>query len=541
MMYDIAALQHLYGPNYTTNSGDSVYGWSPSTGEMFINGAGQGAPGANRIFMTVWDGGGTDTYDLSNYGSALTIDLRPGQWTTTSPAQLAKLHFNGSQIAVGNIANALLHAGSWLAIIENAKGGWGPDTIIGNQAPNTLWGNAGNDALFGGNSNDMLFGGLGADYLVGGNGFDLAGYGDATSGLIADLRYIGVNNGEAFGDSYISIEGVAGSAFADSLRGDDLDNLIYGQNGGDALYGRGGNDALVGGVGADILDGGPGIDAASYGTAAAGVVADLRYPGVNTGEAAGDIYVSIERLYGSPFADSLRGDNLANLIFGAAGDDLIYGRGGNDTLAGGDGNDVLMGGYGADLLVGGDGLDLASYGTAISALIADLRYIGVNNGEASGDSYVSIEGLVGSAFADSLRGDDLGNLIHGGGGDDALYGRGGNDTLIGEAGADLLYGGAGADRFLFNCAADSSPSARDTIMDFLRGVDTIDLRPIDADTSLNGDQPFDYIGGGGFTGTAGELRFLSGFLSGDTNGDGAADFQVYLVDVETLFASDFFF
>jgi serralysin len=67
MVEDIAALQFLYGPNFAHNNTDNIYRWSPVTGEMFIDGAGQGAPGENRIFLTVWDGGGTDTYDFSNY------------------------------------------------------------------------------------------------------------------------------------------------------------------------------------------------------------------------------------------------------------------------------------------------------------------------------------------------------------------------------------------------------------------------------------------------------------------------------------------
>jgi serralysin len=64
MMEDIAALQSLYGANYNFRSGDTTYSWSPTTGEMFVNGAGQGTPGGNRVFMTVWDGGGNDTYDF---------------------------------------------------------------------------------------------------------------------------------------------------------------------------------------------------------------------------------------------------------------------------------------------------------------------------------------------------------------------------------------------------------------------------------------------------------------------------------------------
>ncbi len=620
MMYDIAALQYLYGANYNSNSGDTVYSWSPSSGEMFIDGVGQGAPGANRVFMTVWDGGGTDTYDLSNYTTGVQIDLRPGQWTTTSATQLARLDYrDASKLAVGNIANALLHGGSWLSLIENAKGGSGNDIIIGNQASNILWGNGGNDVLSGGNGHDILFGGAGADILMGGNGhdmahygdapigltadllyygtntgyaagdryvniqalhgsdfadilrgdnlgnvliggagndilfgrggndsllggdgddvlvggagadllsggagFDLASYGAAPNGVVADLLYPGFNTGEAAGDRYVSIEGLVGSRFGDSLRGDNLDNVLIGGNGNDGLYGRGGDDTLIGGPGADLLHGGAGIDTASYSTAATGVIAHLLFPGVNTGDAAGDRYVSIENLYGSRFGDSLFGDNLDNLIDGAAGNDALYGLGGND---------VLIGGPGADYLDGGEGFDTASYETAAAGVVADLAFPGTNTGDAAGDRYVSIEALTGSSFADTLLGDDFDNLLYGGDGDDVLYGRGGNDTLI---------GGAGADIFLYEASTDSMPGGYDTIMDFLSGVDMIDLRLIDANTGVDGNQAFIFIGSSGFTGTAGELMFWSGFLSGDTNGDMQANFEVYFVDVGALYESDFF-
>jgi serralysin len=637
MMYDIAALQYVYGANYNSNSGDSVYSWSPSSGEMFIDGAGQGAPGANRVFMTVWDGGGTDTYDLSNYATGVEIDLRPGQWTTTSATQLAKLHRNGSEIAVGNIANALLYGGNWLSLIENAKGGSGHDYIIGNQTSNILWGNEGNDVLSGGNGHDVLIGGAGADILLGGYGHDMAHYGGAPAGLTADLIYYGTNTGEAAGDRYVNIQALRGSDFGDMLRGDNLGNVLIGAGGNDVLFGRGGNDsllggdgddALVGGAGADFLSGGDGFDLASYGAAPSRVVADLLYPGFNTGEAAGDRYDSIEGLLGSRFDDSLRGDDLGNLIHGAGGNDALYGRGGDDTLIGGPGadllhggvgfdtasyggasagvvvhmvypgantgdaagdsyvsietlagssfgdslfgdnldnvidgaagndalyglggDDTLIGGTGADYLDGGEGFDTASYGTAAARVVADLAFPSTNTGDAAGDSYVSIEALSGSGFADSLFGDDLDNLLDGGEGNDILYGRGGDDTLIGGsgadtlvggAGADALYGGAGADIFLFEASADSVPGGYDTIMDFLSGVDMIDLRLIDANAGLDGDQAFNFIGGNDFAGTAGELMFLSGFLSGDTNGDMQANFEIYFVGVDTLYESDFF-
>jgi serralysin len=150
MMYDIAALQQIYGnANYGFNAGDSVYTWNPNTGQMLINGGIGTTPGGNRVFLTVWDGGGNDTYDLSNYTAAdtigATIDLRPGEWTTTSQIQIANL--GQGHFARGNIANALLFQGNPASLIENAIGSQTPDTIIANQAANHLTGNGGADTF----------------------------------------------------------------------------------------------------------------------------------------------------------------------------------------------------------------------------------------------------------------------------------------------------------------------------------------------------------------------------------------------------------
>ena len=79
MMYDIAALQYMYGVEWTP-SADTRYMWSNTTGQEFINGVGQPIPDANRIFMTIWDGGGNDTLDFSNYTTNLLVDLQPGHW-----------------------------------------------------------------------------------------------------------------------------------------------------------------------------------------------------------------------------------------------------------------------------------------------------------------------------------------------------------------------------------------------------------------------------------------------------------------------------
>ncbi len=123
--------------------------------------------------MTIWDGGGNDTYDLSNYNTDLRVDLSPGGWTTTDPAQLANLGTTADpHFARGNIANALLYQNNSASLIENAIGGSGDDDIIGNAANNSLSGGAGKDTIHGGLGNDTLDGGTGADLLVGGMGND---------------------------------------------------------------------------------------------------------------------------------------------------------------------------------------------------------------------------------------------------------------------------------------------------------------------------------------------------------------------------------
>jgi hypothetical protein len=170
MANDILALQTLYGANYNTHSENTVYSWSPSTGQEFINGVAQLAPGggvggaANRIFETVWDGNGVDTYDLSNYTTGISINLNPGASSITSPAQLAYL--GNGHYAQGNIYNAYQFNGDQRSLIDNANGGTGNDVLIGNIIANVLNGGGGNDTLTGGGGNDTIIGGSGTDVAV---------------------------------------------------------------------------------------------------------------------------------------------------------------------------------------------------------------------------------------------------------------------------------------------------------------------------------------------------------------------------------------
>lgn len=159
MMNDIAALQHLYGADFKFNKGDTVYSFDPTEG---------------RIFETIWDGGGLDTYDASAYATNVEIDLTPGKWSVLDVGQLADLKPGGTKavLARGNVFNARLYHDDPRSLIENASGGSGNDILRGNDAANLLRGNGGRDRLDGAAGRDLLRGDAGNDQLSGGSGAD---------------------------------------------------------------------------------------------------------------------------------------------------------------------------------------------------------------------------------------------------------------------------------------------------------------------------------------------------------------------------------
>lgn len=465
MIYDIAALQTMYGANFNTNAGNTTYSWSPTTGEMFINGVGQGAPGGNRVFLTVWDGNGNDTYDFSNYTSNLSINLSPGQFSVTSAAQLANLGFGN--LAPGNVFNALQFNGDTRSLIENANGGSGNDWIVGNGANNTLNGGVGNDALVGG---------AGADALIGGSGWDTANYFNSSSGITVGMTGW-TNTGDATGDTFSGVEGIFATNFSDLIGGDSGTNALYGNDGDDTLWGYGdvdylyggnGNDGLNGGASGDLFDGGSGWDTARYEDATSGVVVGLSN-WVNFGEAAGDTFVSVEGIYATNFGDLLGGDGNSNAIYGRGGNDSMWGYETTDYLYGGDGDDQLYGGAGSDLLDGGDGLDIARYDEATSGVVVGI-WNWTNFGEAAGDTFTSIEGVSGSQFSDQIGGDNNANTLLGRGGNDTIWAYGGNDQITGGTGADYIITGSGNDTFYWR-AGDGN----DFIADFTGGPGTGDV------------------------------------------------------------------
>ena len=138
---------------------------TPRPGQEYINGVGQGASSTNTVYEALWDGGGVDTYDLSNYSTDLVLNLSPGEWSTFADAQLANLDSDavGAHLPPGNIINANEYNHDARSLIEDAVGGSGDDTLIGNAAANDLRGGNGADVLTGGVGNDRLDGGAGND------------------------------------------------------------------------------------------------------------------------------------------------------------------------------------------------------------------------------------------------------------------------------------------------------------------------------------------------------------------------------------------
>jgi serralysin len=148
MVYDILAIQQMYGADYTTRAGDTVYGFNSTVGGAVYDFNNNLTP-----ILTIWDGDGTDTIDLSGWSLSSTLSLVAGSYSST----------NGLDY---NLAIA------YDVDIENAIGGSGYDILTGNDLDNILTGNGGNDSLFGNRGNDTLYGGQGADTLDGGEGND---------------------------------------------------------------------------------------------------------------------------------------------------------------------------------------------------------------------------------------------------------------------------------------------------------------------------------------------------------------------------------
>jgi serralysin len=221
MVYDIQALQYLYGPNMDYNSGNNFYSFDEET----------------PFAMSIWDSGGEDLLDFSNFDLGSEIDLNDGNYST--------INYAGWEAAE--------HLGlAFNVFIENVNGTKGQDTIVGNEFSNELNGNRGNDIMYGGDGddyfdfawnsrsgNDTMYGGAGDDVFV--------LYGNDTV-----IEYQGEGTDTIFVDYHMTFELpdnveklVAYGNLNYNLSGNNLNNTLRGSNGNDFLTGGAGADAYV--------------------------------------------------------------------------------------------------------------------------------------------------------------------------------------------------------------------------------------------------------------------------------------------------------
>lgn len=385
MIYDIAAMQYLYGANYAYNAGNTTY---------TISGA------ANA--QTLWDGGGQDTIAANRIHTASTIDLREG------------LSYY-SRIGSSYVWNA------FGANIEHAATGNGNDTLEGNALNNVLTANGGHDLLRGYSGADRLLGGAGSDTLVGGSGHDTIDGGNDGDYIVGaehqDSILGGAGNDTLFGDDTAE----SGADDNDRILGGAGHDSIFGAGGQDALWGDAGLDTIRGGAGQDTIDGGSDHDLLYGGwgqdSLLGGAGNDTLY-GDDASESASD---GIDTLLGGAGNDYLYGLAGADRLFGEAGNDWLIGGTGNDLLDGGAGNDTLVAGAGADTLIGGAGNDMFDF-SAGSGVDTIVQFEGA--GRAGGDIlHLSALNLNGTAYA--TLADLMGSItytattavIHLGGGD----------------------------------------------------------------------------------------------------------------------------
>ncbi len=393
------------------------------------------------------------------------------------------------------------------------------------------------DRMSGSAKNEIFAGGLGKNTIVGGGGLDFVDYHGITDGtLFTNGQHLEINLGPVGGpgahfvdadgvevansaivDTFQNIslnQGAIGSAFGDEIKGfsslyapptaygnatynftvfaEGGDDAVEGSTGNDVLDGGSGNDILVGdgtwdidlskapalyayafrdiligGEGSDVMDGGIGFDIVSYRDAKTSISADLlsgqgglavidgaTVPGA---ESDGDLYVNVEGVVGSGFADVIRGDT---------GDNVLEGRDGDDRLIGCDGNDTLYG--------------EADPASKVPVGTGDLRPTADLNPNVCCDPTVPAGATPEKSYDDRLEG---------GCGNDVLYGQAGHDDLFGEEDNDRLDGGDGQDCLVGGIGNDTLIGGRDT--DVLEGGDGNDR--------LDGGAGFDLIFGG--TGT----------------------------------------
>ncbi|MFD2055713.1 M10 family metallopeptidase C-terminal domain-containing protein [Mesorhizobium calcicola] len=484
MLYDILAVQQLYGANMSTRTGNTVYGFGSNAGDVY-NFAINTSPA-----ICIWDAGGTDTLDASGFGQAQIINLAAGSFSDIG----------------GFLRNVSIAFG---ATIENAVGGSGADTLIGNSGNNVLDGRGGADTMQGGLGSDTYYVdnlgdhvidviGQGTDNVQAYVSFNLSGQelenlqlrsaaningtgnsianiinGNSGNNIIDGLGGADTMSGAQGNDTYYVdnagdhvIEGLGGGTdnvqayVSFNMGGQDLENLQLrtsasingtGNSIANIINGNSGNNIIDGLGGADTMSGAQGDDT-YYVDNAGDHVIDVIGHGTDNVQAYVSFNLSGQELENLQLRSAANingtGNSIANIINGNSGNNIIDGLGGADTMSGAQGNDTYyvdnVGDHVIDVI--GQGIDNVQAYVSFNLSGQELENLQLR-------SSASINGT----------GNSIANVIGGNSGNNIINGLGGNDTLSGSTGQDT---------FVFTTALNASTNV-DTITDFSVADDTI--------------------------------------------------------------------
>jgi Ca2+-binding RTX toxin-like protein len=398
----------------------------------------------------------------------------------------------------------------------------GSGTLNGTSNSDIITGSAGNDQLSGQGGNDRLDGGAGADVMSGGAGDDvyvLDNIGDQVNEAASagnDLVLAGLSWSLSSNVERATLTG----AGANSLTGNDLNNVLTGNAANNMLDGGAGADTLIGAAGDDhyVVDN----------------VADVVVEATNGGHDRVTSSVNhalanhVEDLLLTGTAVDGTGNSLANTITGNAQNNRLEGLEGNDTLVGGGGQDTLVGGEGNDRYVvdSADDLVIELIGQGHDIVESSVSY------QLSTASTAEVEELILTGSANlNATGNQLNNVLRGNAGNNVLDGKGGWDTMYGGAGDDIYYvdsvfdqvieyGGQGED-IVYSTVSYTAPDHIEEVV--LTGSANLNLTGNNQGMSLTGNSGNNDIRGGSGN------DFLFGGSGDDTLRGGAGDDGYYLV------------
>ena len=224
MALDIAAIQYIYGANYDYNTGSNTY-TLPETNA------------SGTFWSCIWDAGGSDT--ISNEGNTEVCNINLNE------APLIGANAGGYVSWVPGVVGGYTIA--YGAVIENAIGGLGDDTIVGNSSANSLDGRSGADIMLGGSGNDIYYVDNADDKV-----YETTTTSSSTDATGTDL----VSSSVSF-----NLNAYDGVKFVENLTLTGSSNInATGNSLSNQLTGNAQNNTLNGGAGADIMLGGSGAD-----------------------------------------------------------------------------------------------------------------------------------------------------------------------------------------------------------------------------------------------------------------------------------------